>query len=397
MFFLMLTSFCAIIYIRIKFPFWSFMDANHSYDWFLRQSWRPISRMPSRNKFVDRKTIITSEPQSFDNCAVLLQKYYIPSDKILYECEAKHIEARITGHNAQMSFYTPFHFENAHKMGASSAKSNVAKRIEDAQMGKNTTTIPTGVITSYLVNVRENTLITTMNYISHIVSSESSIIQKLIATHVYNVHDKTPDKSAFILKKDVGRCAGLRPLTIFSTSLFYVDSKHKPELAKDTTLVQIYKDNWHTVLDAIDSVRGFAVTLDIGAIQARVKAGILFIYALMRRGTIVAMYFIEDAHMLYEYVDDHGGKTLRLVGTITMDTDVASIYAGFVGALAKISKQNADYKMLLVDSVGDNQKIIQCLERDARIIHITTTSGAYYLVNWAYKTVWESDKVFMLV
>ena len=367
MFFLMLTSFCAIIYVRIKYPFWSFMDTNHSYDRFLRQPGRPISRRPSRNKFVDRKTIITDEPKSFDECAVLLQKYYIPSDKVLYECEAKHIEARMTGHSAQMSlFQAPL-------------------------------TSTTGMIASYLVNVRENTSIITTNYISHIVSSESSVIQKLIATHIYNVHDKTPDKSAFILKKDVGRCAGLRPLTIFSTSLFYVDSKHKPELAKDTTLVQIYKDNWHTVLDAIDSVRGFVVSLDIGAIQARVKAGILFIYALMRRGTIVAMYFIEDAHMLYEYVDDHGGKTLRLVATITMDTDVASIYAGFVCALAKISKQNADYKMLLVDSVGDNQKIIQCLERDTRIIHITTTSGAYYFVNWAYRTVWESDKVFMLV
>jgi len=367
MFFLMLTSFCAIIYVRIKYPFWSFMDANHSYDWFLRQPGRPISRMPSRNKFVVRNQVITSEPQSFDICALLLQKYYIPSDKVLYECEAKHIEARMTGHSAQMSLFRP----------------------------PLTNAIPTGVALSYLVNVRENTSIMTTNYISHIASADSSTTQKLLATHIYNVHDKTPDKSAFILKKDVGRCAGLRPLTIFSTSLFYVDSN--PELAKDTTLVQIYKDNWHTVLDAVSSVRGFVVSLDIGAIHARVKAGVLFIYALMRRGKVVAIYFIEDAHMLYEHIDDHGGKTLRLVATITMDTDLASIYAGFAGALAKIRKQNADYKMLLVDSVGDNQKIIQCLERDARIIHITTTSGAYYFVNWSYQNVWESDKVFMLV
>jgi len=273
----------------------------------------------------------------------------------------------MTGHSAQMSLFRP----------------------------PLTNAIPTGVALSYLVNVRENTSIMTTNYISHIASADSSTTQKLLATHIYNVHDKTPDKSAFILKKDVGRCAGLRPLTIFSTSLFYVDSN--PELAKDTTLVQIYKDNWHTVLDAVSSVRGFVVSLDIGAIHARVKAGVLFIYALMRRGKVVAIYFIEDAHMLYEHIDDHGGKTLRLVATITMDTDLASIYAGFAGALAKIRKQNADYKMLLVDSVGDNQKIIQCLERDARIIHITTTSGAYYFVNWSYQNVWESDKVFMLV
>jgi len=180
MFFLMLTSFSAIIYIRIKYPFWSFIDANHSYDWFLRKSGYSISRIPSRNKFVVRNQVTTNEPRSFDECAILLQKYYIPSDKILYECEAKHIEARITGHIAQMSFYTPPHI---------STKENNNE--------------PSGVMISYLVNVRDDMFpsLSTANYISHIVSSESSTTQKLIATHIYNVHDKTPDKSAFIVKK----------------------------------------------------------------------------------------------------------------------------------------------------------------------------------------------------
>jgi hypothetical protein len=53
--------------------------------------------------------------------------------------------------------------------------------------------------------------------------------------------------------------------------------------------------------------------------------------------------------------------------------------------------------MLLVDSMGANQMIIRHLELDPKIMHLTTTTGAYYFVNWAYRNVWESDKVFMLV
>jgi hypothetical protein len=209
--------------------------------------------------------------------------------------------------------------------------------------------------------------------------------------------------------------------------LYFIDkapTTSKP--SAPTTLVQIYKDNWHQVVEAIASLKGFVVALDIGAIQARVKAGILFVYALMYRGTMIAMYFIEDAHMLYEHVADHGGKTLRLVATVsaslasaslasaslasaslasaTVDLgvdnqgDVASfLYLGFLEALAKIIKQNADYKMLLVDGLGSNQVICEKMIEDKQMMKLTTTTGAYYFVNWAYRKTWESKDVFILV
>jgi hypothetical protein len=264
---------------------------------------------------------------------------------------------------------------------------------------------PSGTIISYPVRISEKDRpLLVANYISHIAAEDDTVTRKLIATHIYNVHDKTPDKPAFLLKKDVGRCAGLRPLIPFTTTLFYIAERPKPgDKHKSVTLVQVYKDNWHLIQDAIDRLDGLVVTIDIGSIQTRVKAGILFVYALMYRGTTIAVYFIEDALMLYEQVADHGGKTLRLLAIAAANaaTNAATIksviYDGFCQCLSKIIKQNADYKMLLVDSVGDNQKIIAHLERDSRIIHITTTSGAYYFVNWAYRQVWESDKVFMLV
>ena len=390
--FIMFVAFVSTIYIRIKYPFWSFMDANHSYDWFLRRPGKPISIKPCRNKYVVRAQVKTARQDGAESllAAELLQRHLIPSDKILYECEAKHIEARMTGHDAQASLYYDFDYPLITK--------------------------PSGTIVSYPVHIMESAVETKFvaNYISHVAAAEDATIQKLIATHIYNVHDKTPDKPAFLLKKDVGRCAGLRPITTFSTNLYFIE-KAPTTPTTPTTLVQIYKDNWHQVVEAIASLKGFVVALDIGAIQARVKAGILFVYALMYRGTMIAMYFIEDAHMLYEHVADHGGKTLRLVATVsaslasaslasatvgltTDEKNVASfLYLGFLEALAKIIKQNADYKMLLVDGLGSNQVICEKMIEDKQIMKLTTTTGAYYFVNWAYRKTWESKDVFILV
>lgn len=378
--FLFLAGFVAIIYIRIKYPFWSFMNANHSYDWFLRRPNKPISVKPCRNKYVDRAQVKTADQTDTAAVASLLQRHLIPSDKILYECEAKHIEART---NTQISLHT-------HPL-----------------MDK-----PSGTIISYPVRITgKDEPLLVANYISHIAAEDDAVTRKLIATHIYNVHDKTPDKPAFLLKKDVGRCAGLRHITTFSTSLFYIaerpntDNKHNSA----ATLVQVYKDNWHLIQDAIDRLDGLVVTIDIGSIQTRVKAGILFVYALMYRGTTIAVYFIEDALMLYEQVADHGGKTLRLLAiaaqaatpSIAAATNAATIksviYDGFCQCLSKIIKQNADYKMLLVDGIGTNQMITQCLIEDKRMMRLTSTTGSYYFVNWAYQKVWESANVFILV
>ena len=364
------------------------MDANHSYDWFLRQPNKPISVKPCRNKYVDRAQVKTWNQEDIPNIcltvaqlstvASLLQRHLIPSDKILYECEAKHIEART---NTQISLHTHPLMDN-----------------------------PSGTILSYPVRISGKDIpLLVANYISHIAAEDDTVTRKLIATHIYNVHDKTPDKPAFLLKKDVGRCAGLRPLIPFSTTLFYI--AERPTTGgkyKSMTLVQVYKDNWHLIQDAIDRLDGLVVTIDIGSIQTRVKAGILFVYALMYRGTTIAVYFIEDALMLYEQVADHGGKTLRLLAIAAIKPPIAAqpaiaspldsvIYDGFCQCLAKIIKQNADYKMLLVDGIGANQMICKSLIEDKQMMRLTATTGAYYFVNWAYRKMWESPDVFMLV
>jgi hypothetical protein len=87
---------------------------------------------------------------------------------------------------------------------------------------------------------------------------------------------------------------------------------------------------------------------------------------------------------------------LRLVATVGLG-DTSFLYLGFLEALAKIIKQNADYKMLLVDELGSNQVICEKMIEDKQMMKLTTTTGAYYFVNWAYMKAWESKDVFILV
>jgi hypothetical protein len=53
--------------------------------------------------------------------------------------------------------------------------------------------------------------------------------------------------------------------------------------------------------------------------------------------------------------------------------------------------------MLLVDGLGSNQMICEKMIEDKQMMKLTTTTGAYYFVNWAYRKTWESKDVFILV
>jgi hypothetical protein len=132
------------------------------------------------------------------------------------------------------------------------------------------------------------------------------------------------------------------------------------------------------------------VSIDIGAIKSRIDAEILFVYAFCEKGNVMAMYFIEDAHVLYE--KETGYKGIRLVASINNGLSDPLFLQGFLECLRKIQKQNLDFKMLLIDNIGHNQTVIQmmngCVEQ---------TMGAYYFINWMFPHKVLREKAFILV
>ncbi len=359
--------------VHIKYPFWSCMPVHHVYDlMFLKQPF------PMRHKYTN-PLLIKSIPFLDLNDTYLkyfvelLQASYIQDDNILYTMQQKHAKAYLTGHNDPT--FVSFYCNPIYK----------AVNTSDNLPAVDVSLVPepVGTAASYPVTINGSIR---LNYITFVASKGEKVVRELIATHDYNVRRHNPDIQACLIKKEAGSCNGVKPLLTFQTKMFQIPRF----LCKVKEIVQVYRQNWDVTMDLLSGTFGnFSITIDIGALKARIEAQEWFVYAYCYRGVTLAMYFIEDAHMLYE---DTEHKVLRLVASINNGLDLRKFNAGFQDCLRRIVKANLDFKMVIMDCIGDTKQIQ--LEN-----MMWQTSGAYYLINMAPPSVADEfyERAFVLV
>ena len=391
-FFLVFTVAAYFLYTRIRYPFWSHMPVSHTYD--LIQIFNGVIQSnPKRNKFTNPALVKTASFFELGDdqqkaATQLFNCFYIPSDVIFSTLSPEILKTRMTGHLG-----TPF-------VSADPSFS-------------------IGCAVSYPVNIIHGTGQTVANYLAYLATDrDQNISRALISTHDFNARSINPNVSSTLYKKHVGKCAGAQPLVEFKTSVFYINVEGSNlglntantalgSAATQAHIIQIYKPNWNLLQDYLScissgtqscissgtqsSVSGtksmtalfdFVAIVDIGALSARVDANQLFVYAYRIGTQIVALYFIEDMNTLYENVADYGGKTLSLVASVNniLEPDgIAVFYNGFVEAVQKISKQNRDYKMMVIDDVGHNAQIVERTKLVKPAIF--ETEGGYYWIN----------------
>lgn len=352
------------------------MPVSHTYN-IVQFSNGLIQTTPKQNKYtnlVQVKTVSFFELSDDQQKAAsqLFNCFYIPSDVIFSTLSSEILKTRLSGH-----LETPF----------VSADPSFA----------------VGCAVSYPVNMICGGEQTVANYLAYLATDRNQNISRaLISTHDFNARVANKEVNSTLYKKHVGKCAGAKPLVEFNTSVFYINVDGK-DLGKATTMgstnahiIQIYKPNWNLLQDIFSSgtqssvsdhsltnMFDFIAMIDMGALKARVDANQLFIYAYIIGTQTVALYFIEDMNTLYENVADYGGKTLSLVASINNIMEPEGIqvfYNGFVEAVQKISKQNRDYKMMVIDDVGHNAQIVEQAKK--RKSAIFETEGGYYWINY---------------
>lgn len=403
-FFIIFVIVSYFLYTRLRYPFWSHMPVSHTYD-IVQFSKGPIQATPKQNKYTNPVQVKTASFFELSDdqqkaASHLFNCFYIPSDVIFSTLSPEILKTRLSGH-----LETPF----------VSADPSFA----------------VGCAVSYPVNMICGGDQTVANYLAYLATDRNQNISRaLISTHDFNARTANKGVNSTLYKKHVGKCAGAKPLVEFKTSVFYINVDGK-DLGKATTMgstnayafsegfntalatnalgsaakaahiIQIYKPNWNLIQDIFSSgthsVSGgisvsdqsltnmfdFVAMIDMGALKARVDANQLFIYAYRIGAQTVALYFIEDMNTLYENVADYGGKTLSLVASINNIREPEGIqvfYNGFVEAVQKISKQNRDYKMMVIDDVGHNAQIVEQAKK--RKPAIFETEGGYYWINY---------------
>ena len=401
-FFLVFTISAYFLYTRIRYPFWSHMPVSHTYD-LIQFSDGVIQSNPKRNKFTNPVLVKTASFFELGDdqqkaATQLFNCFYIPSDVIFSTLSPEILKTRMTGHLG-----TPF----------VSADPSFA----------------IGCAVSYPVNIIHGTGQTVANYLAYLATDrDQNISRALISTHDFNARSINPNVSSTLYKKHVGKCAGAQPLVEFKTSVFYINVEGSDlglnaanantakaalgSAANAAHIIPIYKPNWNLLQDYLScissvSVSGtksmtalfdFVAIVNIGALSARVDANQLFVYAYRIGTQIVALYFIEDMNTLYENVADYGGKTLSLVASVNniLEPDgIAVFYNGFVDAVQKISKQNRDYKMMVIDDVGHNAQIVERTKLVKSAIF--ETEGGYYWINHRVGSHIVGDRCLILI
>jgi hypothetical protein len=410
-------AFAFFIYIHVAYPFWVHMPVSHTYDLHHRlfsgnSNIQVLQQYPYKNKWVVQRTVVqgtvgskgtlevksVSYHDSTDACKTdildQLNCNYIPSDSILFTIEKKHLDVFFSGH-----FDTPFITTYCSSIGPLGKTTVNQEQKEQKTLG---------CIASYPVRILYHNEKTSANFMVFLACDRDNpkkkeITRNLIATHEYNSRNRVTDIKMSILKKHTGSCAGIKPLLEFSTTLYYIGLLTKNSKGP-TTIEQVYKQNWSLMQDIADllpRIFEFCAYMDVGALKARVDAGQLWIFCYKYKGDILAAYFIEDAMMLYEKVNEYGGKTLNLVASICNMKESrrsdGSFGKGFAECLALIQKQNRDYTMLLIDDIGHNQLLAKEIPLVPRGTPIVKTTGAYYMINGFVKEPVNSNRAFMMI
>ncbi len=373
-------------YIHTKYPFWSHMPVHHVYD-LIAKDGAYIQSFPLRHKYTTPLLIKTIPFLEVNDTYLkyfveLLQIGYTNDDNILCTMQQKNLRAYMTGYNnpAFVSFYCDPIYKPIEMHGRESKIPLPAVQVDLEPE-------PAGCIASYPVSMNKQY---ELNFITY--KSGKNVLE-LIATHDYNTRRLNPNIKACLYKSSNatltikgGAQSGVIPLVQY-TSKHYVIPRY---LYKVKEIVQIYRQNWAFALDILEEVHriyDLVIKIDIGAIRSRIEAEEWFVYAFVQRDETMALYFIENAHTLYE---NENIKTLRLVASVNNGLSMEKFNAGFQDCLRRIVKMNLDYKRVWIECIGDNGSIIlgEPIER---------IEYEYYLINLVNKTKVDVNKAIMVI
>jgi hypothetical protein len=184
------------------------------------------------------------------------------------------------------------------------------------------------------------------------------------------------------------------------------DNWTKVTYPEHVVLVEISAANIRKLTDGLERCRGnFEMwgMMDEGSLGGLIKAGVIKVYLLERKGDVLAMYFFRDTRMVIEGPErsdgkhssgkgsSGGGAVLELAGSVHVEGGVGLFRRGFLGSLGEIVKKSSVYRRLCVDDISDNGVLDfgewYCLGVE---------KGAYYTWNLVAATLGLSRGSFIL-
>lgn len=226
-------------------------------------------------------------------------------------------------------------------------------------------------------------------YVDCLCVKKQDLAPETIQTHLYNVYhnDKTRKKPIMVslFKRDGdGIIAGIVPLTAYNTYQFEISGllpNRRASLCASMPVIEITKLNIQLLTSFIcDQTTKFHcfVLPDLGNLLSLINNKIYMIYGIIENHELIAAYFFKK-----------GEKSIDFIGSInnTNDADDVEVFIiGFNMALRKAIRREKTIKLLTIENIADNNRIVNNLFL-LNIVPRFTNQTAYFYCNYAKRPI----------
>ena len=426
---LILITISIFVYIKLAFPFWNVQPVYHVYDFWRCLYSRPFRIYPRfhagvktrfcKGDVVDIVPYVDASVDQKKAFVNLVQCYSSMDEGIMCMFHLDNLDAYMNGHmyGSYLSFYKPKRY--ALGDGSLYEKDILYKRKdingeEQIVCEEN----PRGCVASRsgeLVVRGHKEVVYWMDYLvvsTGVAKSDIAKVQReLFETHVYKVgliqwKELVEEAIRVWLFRRVGELlSGVVPLVRFFRREYEIPNNpgfFTPSYPEHVVLVEISGANIRKLTDGIERCRGrFGVwgLMDEGSLVGLIKAGVIKVYLLERKGSTLAMYLFRDMRMVIEGSsgadgsgpERSGGAVLELAGSIYVEGGLGLFRRGFLGSLGEIVKKSPVYRRLCVDDISDNGGL-----DFGEWYYLGVEKGAYYTWNLVAPTLGLSSGSFIL-
>ena len=376
------------IYLKKKYGFWILQPVFHVYDiGYMFGSPRVIDfSLPEKNKYTNFKNIDTTVYHECSDIQInafvsFIRSNYLQNNDNTFSPTVNHVEPYFKGHN-QKSFLTFY------------------KEPTLLWDPKKQTTIPhetlVGVITGrpIQVSLKNNELFEAycVDYLCvEKTQRKKGIAPQLIQTHEYNQRHLNKNILVSVFKREEV-LTGIVPICVYNTYGFSANKWTKPpEINGLYTLVEVNAQNIHMLYDFMKQMKDmFEITMcaDMSNIVELIKTNNIFIQMLLEDKAIVSAYFYRKTCVSIE----KGLEVLCCFASMNA-TEETNFIQGFKSSFWKTCEKHY-FGFLAIESVSHNHILIDNLKEKTAPAIISPT--AYFFYNFAYPTVSDSSKVFVL-
>lgn len=402
--FIFFLFFIPLVFIKVKYPFWSHQPIFHSYD--ILKYWTKTPYViqtgnPMKTKYLDTNVkteeFLDLSDSTIDKTVQFIQEHYIESDKVLTMITKENLIHDFVGYSNPS--YISFYFDKKYEYDTNQEDSLPTFKINN---------ILVGLMTSRAIKI----YLTQHNFEEYAyfwdhICTHRDFQNKFLGRNLIQCHERyqrmnNKEIPISLFKREINLCDGVIPLCVYNVHTYPLEHIKKPPM-KHYTVERVIHNNVAILFDFLYNITHnvlqmpFCVCIfpETNVLDGLIQNGKIIVYALKYKSKILGMYFFKDPKICYDTNEDR--NILECIGSLLIHNNETLFFGGLLHAIYDIQQNAATkYKLIAFYDVMHNDQIIDRWKWKYNPICVTQT--AYYVYNAVFPNMpYNAKQCFVLL